>query len=123
MKWLNRLAALLFGLISVGVIRDFREKYDVILLDKENIKSFEDEEEPEEGKDMGDLIHLRPENYDHAMDLRGTPTHVCPCGCNIFNLKVMFHDYEIAQYFIDMECASCGSLLTAPTPVDRENME
>ena len=112
MKWLNRLAALLFGLISVGIVRDFFSKYDVIVLDKENLGE----------EEMGDIIHLRPENYDKAMDLRGTPTHVCPCGCNIFNLKVIFDNFEIVQYFIDMECAKCGSLLTAPTPVDRENL-
>lgn len=113
MRWLNRLAALLFGLISVGVVRDFFNKYDVLLLDKQEL----DEE------DMQDITSLRPENYDHAMDLRGTPTHECVCGSNIFNLKVMFDDYEIATYFLDMECANCGSLATAPTPLDREETE
>jgi hypothetical protein len=54
-----------------------------------------------------------------AMDLRGTPTHVCPCGCFIWNLKVIFEDFDIATYFLDMECANCGSLATAPTPTDR----
>jgi len=28
--------------------------------------------------------------------------------------------YEIAMYMLDCECAECGSLLTAPTPIDRE---
>lgn len=55
-----------------------------------------------------------------AMDLRGVPTHICPCGCNVWNLKVTFEDFEIAQYFLDMECANCGSLATAPTPLDKE---
>ena len=68
---------------------------------------------------MGDIINLRPQNYDKAMDLRGTPTHVCPCGCNVWNLKVTFFDYEIARYFLDMECEQCGSLATAPTPEDK----
>ena len=108
MKWLNRLAALLFGLISVGMIRDFLEKYTVVVFDNEDL----DEE------DMQDINNLKPENYDNAMDLRGTPTHVCACGCNIFNVKVIFHENEIATYFLDMECANCGSLATAPTPVD-----
>jgi hypothetical protein len=67
-----------------------------------------------------DINDLRPANYDHAMDLRGVPTHVCPCGCDIWNLKVVFDDFEISSYFLDMECASCGSLATAPTPIDRE---
>ncbi len=110
MKWLNRLAALLFGLISVGLIRDFLDKHTVIILDKE------DSEQGDE--DMDDIVNLRPENYDNAMDLRGAPTHVCPCGCNIFNVKVIFNENEIATYFLDMECANCGSLATAPTPVD-----
>jgi hypothetical protein len=67
-----------------------------------------------------DINDLRPANYDHAMDLRGVPTHVCPCGCDIWNLKVVFDNFEIASYFLDMECASCGSLATAPTPLDME---
>lgn len=114
MKWLNRLAALLFGLISVGLIRDFFDKHTVILLDKE----FEEEED-----DMEDITNLRPDNYNNSMDLRGTPTHVCACGCNIFNVKVIFDDYEIGTYFLDMECANCGSLATAPTPMDREGLD
>lgn len=117
MMWLNRLAALLFGLISVGLIRDFFNKHTVIVFDKQ----YEDEEEAED--EMLDINDLKPENYDNAMDLRGTPTHVCPCGCNIFNIKVIFEDYEIGTYFLDMECAQCGSLATAPTPVDREGLD
>jgi len=117
MKWLNRLAALLFGLISVGLVRDFLDKHTIIVLDKDA------DIEIEEDEDMEDIINLRPENYDHAMDLRGAPTHVCPCGCNIFNVKVIFDDYEIGTYFLDMECAQCGSLATAPTPVDREGLD
>jgi len=70
-----------------------------------------------------DINNLRPKNYDHAMDLRGVPTHVCPCGCDIWNLKVIFDDFEIVSYFIDMECAHCGSIATAPTPLDRDGTE
>ena len=117
MKWLNRLAALLFGLISVGLVRDFLNKHTIVVFDKE--ESFEDQEQ-----EVEDIVNLRPENYDNAMDLRGAPTHVCPCGCNIFNLKVIFYENEIATYFLDMECAKCGSLATAPTPVDyREGLD
>ena len=61
--------------------------------------------------------------FENAMDLRGTPTHACPCGSEQFFVRVVFHDYEIAQYFLDMQCANCGSLATAPTPVDREASE
>jgi hypothetical protein len=115
MKWLNRLAALLFALVSAGIIRDFLNRYTLIVLNK-------NDSEVEEDEDMKDILSLRPENYDNAMDLRGAPTHVCPCGCNIFNLKVMFYENEIATYFLDMECANCGSLATAPTPVDKEGL-
>ena len=66
-----------------------------------------------------DINMLRPSDYSHAMDLRGTPTHTCPCGCQIWNVKVIFEDHEIATYFLDMECANCGSVATAPTPVDK----
>ena len=34
-------------------------------------------------------------------------------------VKVMFESNEIATYFLDMECANCGSVATAPTPVDK----
>ena len=115
MRWLNRLAALLFGLISVGIIRDVRSKYDFVILNKE---VFESEEE-----DMADINDLRAQNYESAMDLRGTPTHECICGCNIFYIKAIFDDYEIATYFLDMECANCGTLVTAPTPLDREETD
>jgi hypothetical protein len=57
---------------------------------------------------------------DSAMDLRGTPTHVCPCGSNQFLVRCVFEDNEIAMYFLDMLCVLCGSLLTAPTLDDRE---
>ena len=109
MKWLNRLAALLFGLVSVGVVRDFFDKYTVVVFDNDEV---------DEDSELKDINSLKPENYDNAMDLRGAPTHICPCGCNIFNVKVIFKDNEIATYFLDMECANCGSLATAPTPVD-----
>lgn len=118
MMWLNRLAALLFGLIAVGLVRDFLDKHSIIVLDNKFDSEIEIEEE-----EVEDIVNLRPENYDHAMDLRGAPTHVCPCGCNIWNVKVIFDDYEIGTYFLDMECANCGSLATAPTPVDREGLD
>lgn len=52
------------------------------------------------------------------MDLRGEPTHICACGSQVWNVKCMFQDYEISMYFLDMECADCGSMATAPTLVD-----
>ena len=117
MKWLNRLAALLFGLFTVGIARDFLDRHQVIIFDKEDLEAdFEDEE-------VRDINDLKPD-YKNAMDLRGTPTHECVCGCNIWNLKVIFESFEISTYFLDMECANCGSLATAPTPVDhREGLD
>lgn len=58
---------------------------------------------------------LKPD-YTHAIDMRGEPMHVCLCGSNVWNVKTLFENYEIVSYFIDMECAVCGSLATAPTP-------
>lgn len=112
MKWLNKLSALLFGLITLGMVKDFVEKNRILIInnDVEDIEFDEDE--------MQDINSLRPSDYSNAMDLRGTPTHVCPCGCNIWNVKVVFEDFQIATYFLDMECAQCGSLATAPTPID-----
>jgi hypothetical protein len=66
------------------------------------------------------VTEMKPD-YTQAMDIRGEPTLVCPCGCEIWNLKTMFDDDgEIGMYFLDMECAECGTLATAPTPIDTE---
>jgi len=71
----------------------------------------EDFFEREEGEEVDlrniDIKDLKPENYDHAMDIRGVPTHLCPCGCNIWNLKVIFNDFEIATYFLDNFTREC----------------
>lgn len=54
------------------------------------------------------------------LDVRGIPTRECPmCGCDIFRVGVVFDDeYEVSAYFLDAECSECGTLLTAPTPLD-----
>jgi hypothetical protein len=55
-----------------------------------------------------------------TIDQRGIPTNACVvCGGNVMVVKVVFEDYEIAGYLLDAECADCGSLLTAPCPLDR----
>lgn len=64
------------------------------------------------------ISELRPKNYDQAVDLRGTPTHVCICGSFVWNVKTVFENYEPVEYFRDMECANCGSLASAPFPSD-----
>lgn len=57
-----------------------------------------------------------------AMNLRGMPAHECICGCNVMWARVVFHENSIAMWFLDVKCAECGSLLTAPTPVDNEGV-
>jgi hypothetical protein len=54
------------------------------------------------------------------MDLRDKdrPLHVCICGSTLWNVKAIFEEGEISLYMLDMECSLCGSLATAPTPID-----
>ena len=69
----------------------------------------------EESKDIRDLLH--DIDYSRAMDLRGQSIgDVCVCGCDIFVMLGGFSEGEIAFYFLDAECASCGSMVTLPTP-------
>jgi hypothetical protein len=105
MKWVNRLAATLVGLIGIGVIREFFSRYDVLVFNK------------------NDVEEARQESNWNPVDLRGTPTHACICGSTHFYVRTVFENYEIATYFLDMQCTECGALLTAPTPVDRETTE
>jgi hypothetical protein len=114
MKWFSRFSALMFGLLTLGVIKDLLERNRILVINDED-----DNEDDEEDINS----QMRPHNYDSAMDLRGTPTHVCPCGSMVWDLKVIFQEGEIATYFLDMECFSCGSLATAPTPIDAVGME
>lgn len=71
-------------------------------------------------KDIRDLMHHG--DYSNAMDLRGHPIGTkCVCGSEIFLALISFNkDKEIGFYFLDGECANCGSLLTLPTPIDTE---
>ena len=98
MKWVNRLALAITGLIGVGIVKDFFSKYELLVFDK------------------NDIEEARDEQQNTAMDLRGTPTHECICGSQIFYIKAVFDNYEIATYFLDMQCVECGNLATAPTP-------
>jgi hypothetical protein len=120
MKWLI-LVSIVTCVVTYWVmklksnINLFLENYEIAIIDKEDVERT--------GTQTKDILDLRPESYDNSIDLRGTPTHLCPCGSNIWNLKVIFEDFEIATYFLDMECVSCGSVATAPTPVDRMGTE
>jgi hypothetical protein len=102
MKWLSRLVTVLLGVASIGAVNQFFNKYTLLIFDKEDLGGTQESE---------------------SMDLRGTPTHACICGSVVWNIKAVFDNYEIATYFLDMECAECGSLATAPTPLDREGLE
>jgi hypothetical protein len=74
----------------------------------------------EESKDIRDLIHHG--DYSRSMDLRGEPIgDVCVCGSEIFIALVAFQNKEISFYFLDGECASCGSMVTLPYPENTEN--
>jgi len=119
MKWLIVIAITLFIFKWISNIKKninlFLENYDILIVDKEDV-------EKNTNLDKG-ILSMRPLNYDSSIDLRGTPTHVCPCGSVVWDVKVVFEDYEIATYFLDMECVSCGSVATAPTPLDRTEME
>lgn len=53
-------------------------------------------------------------------DLRSLgPIHICPCGCEVFNVMASFEDYELVWYFLDATCVSCGNLVQVPCPVDK----
>jgi len=55
-------------------------------------------------------------------DLRGIPTTVCICGSMMFKLKVIWDQEtkEVGMYMLDQECVECGTITTAPTPIDEE---
>lgn len=62
---------------------------------------------------------LRPFASTSA-DYRGEPLLECVCGCDMFIIIARF-DPETRLpgfYLTDALCAACGSLLTAPTPID-----
>ena len=72
-----------------------------------------------QSRDIRELLHLV--DYSKSMDLRGEPTEVCVCGCEVFVMLGGFVDGEIAFYFLDAECASCGSMVTLPTPTGEDD--
>ena len=118
MKWFSRFSALMFGLLTLGVVKDLLERNRILVMNDED----EHDEDCEEHGPK-DINSLRPHDYNNAMALRGTPTHGCPCGSIVWDLKAIFENGEIATYFLDMECANCGSLATAPTPIDINGMD
>lgn len=55
-------------------------------------------------------------------DLRGFPTLACICGCRIFNINVMWDPETrlVGWYNLTQKCTECGTITTAPTPIDEE---
>lgn len=75
-----------------------------------------------ESKDIREL--LRRVDYSKAMDLRDTPIgDICVCGCEVFVMLGGFLNGEVAFYFLDGECASCGSMVTLPVPKEEEDAD
>ncbi len=73
-----------------------------------------------ESKDIRELLHRI--DYSRAMDLRDTPIgDVCICGSEVFVMLGGFLNGEVAFYFLDGECAVCGSMVTLPTPKEDED--
>lgn len=82
---------------------------------RENVRDLD----PIEGSMKKSIRELKPD-YTGSMDYEKEILHECPvCESNIWNIKACFDDYEIATYFLDMECSVCGTYATAPTPLDR----
>lgn len=70
-----------------------------------------------QSKEIRELF--RRVDYSKAMDLRDTTTgDLCVCGCEVFVMLGGFIEGELSFYFLDGECASCGSMVTLPTPKD-----
>ena len=58
-------------------------------------------------------------------DLRGTPTFACICGCLMFEITVMWdvETREVTWYDLAQKCKECGTITTAPTPMDWRDCE
>jgi len=53
-------------------------------------------------------------------DLTGTPTFACICGCQVFNINVKWDEETrlVGWYDLVQKCIECGTITTAPTPID-----
>lgn len=77
-------------------------------------------QESDNVKEIRELLH--PTDYSHAMDLRGESIgDVCICGGNVFHALVAFSEGELCFYFLDGECADCGSMVTLPYPENKDS--
>lgn len=64
------------------------------------------------------LLLSRDLSSEGAMDLREMgPTRECVCGTGLWRILGSFDDDgDLSFYFLDVVCASCGSVAKAPTP-------
>lgn len=54
---------------------------------------------------------------------KNLPTLACPaCGCLMFSIVVMWdkETREVGWYDLRQTCKECGTISTAPTPIDEE---
>ena len=65
-----------------------------------------------------DVTEIKPKSLSGAIDLRdeNNPSSVCVCGSDLWIVYAKFDEGGMVAYFIDIQCASCGSMATAPTP-------
>lgn len=73
-----------------------------------------------QGESVSKSIREMKPDYTGTMDYENQILHECPvCESNVWNIKATFDDYEIAMYYLDMECSICGTYAKAPTPLDK----
>jgi len=73
-------------------------------------------------EEIAEHSHPFPSGWEITADNRELgPTLFCACGGDGFYILAMFdEDRAVAGYFTDALCASCGTLLKAPTQADDE---
>jgi hypothetical protein len=114
---------LLYSLLALTAIGVYRLRKAIRLRYDYGFYYINKEEEELVNQKIDEIVKAAEDAEANALDLRGTPTHECICGSNIWSVKAIFQDFEISSYFLDMQCMECGTLATAPTPLDRESME
>ena len=60
----------------------------------------------------------RKKDYFAGTDMTGIPTHVCVCGCNVFETLVAFDEGKVAWYTLTGYCYNCNNKVTLPTEID-----
>jgi hypothetical protein len=114
---------ILYSLLALSAIGAYKLRQAIRVRYDYGFYYINKEEEKLVNQKIDEIVKAAEEAEANALDLRGTPTHECICGSNIWSVKAIFQDFEISSYFLDMQCLECGTLATAPTPLDRESME